>query len=425
MKPTFIRLRSGALVILLFLGVMVSGQSILQLSFTAIYGSDFLPLDSIHIRNISQGGDTVLVYPDTLLLVDLISGVENYPTPVHPGLRIGQNHPNPFSGHTTFELFLDKERDVMLYASGLQGRSLLQWHGSLPAGTSSFQFSTGQAGTFFITALNGGHTQTIMVVSQGSKAVNHSLKRMGTTAESSHPTYKATKSQFYIGNGDELLLVGYADGEESGTIRFADSSQTVPFQFATNIPCPGLHSFVYGGLEYNTLQVRSQCWMKENMNYETANSSCIYNNPNNCDTYGRLYPWEATQDLCPPGWHLPSDNEWKVLEGVADSQYSILDPVWDYPGNWRGFDAGTNIKSTSGWYDNGNGLDLYGFSAPPGGYQLFVGTYGGASIEIGYWTSTEEGSTHAWERFLHFNKGGVHRHAFVKEWGLYVRCVRD
>jgi len=63
---------------------------------------------------------------------------------------------------------------------------------------------------------------------------------------------------------------------------------------------------------------------------------------------------QGVRGICPPGWHLPTDEEWKVLEGAVDSQYGIGDPEWDNY-YYRGFDAGTNLKSISGWYYEGNG----------------------------------------------------------------------
>ena len=133
---------------------------------------------------------------------------------------------------------------------------------------------------------------------------------------------------------------------------------------------------------YNTVLIGSQCWMKENLNYATGNSWCWGNNSSNCDTYGRLYDWatimngesssngvpSGVQGICPTGWHVPSDEEWKILEGTVDSQYGVGDPEWDDTG-YRGYDAGNNLKSTNGWNLGGNGTDSYGFTALPGGYR--------------------------------------------------------
>ena len=73
--------------------------------------------------------------------------------------------------------------------------------------------------------------------------------------------------------------------------------------------------------------------MAENLNYETKDSYCYENDPANCEKYGRLSTWEAALNACPPGWHLPSREEFETL--VANVGGSDI--------------AGINLKSTTGW----------------------------------------------------------------------------
>jgi uncharacterized protein (TIGR02145 family) len=248
--------------------------------------------------------------------------------------------------------------------------------------------------------------------------------------------------------GDELLIIGFADNFESGIVNAPEVSQTYTFQFATNIPCPGTPTVEYAGQVYNTIQVFSQCWLKENLNVgemipgtmEQSNNGtiekyCYKDEPDSCSKYGGLYQWDemmhyanqqGTQGICPPGWHLPTDEEWKWLEGAVDSQYGILDPEWDYSYGYRGFDAGTNLKTTSGWSGNGDGTDLFGFSGLPGGLRYY---YGGYLINVGYdsywWLSNDYGTGHAQYRNLDFSHPGVFRSSHEKDYGFSVRCLRD
>jgi uncharacterized protein (TIGR02145 family) len=189
-------------------------------------------------------------------------------------------------------------------------------------------------------------------------------------------------------------------------------------------PCPGMETIEYGGQIYNTVLIGEQCWLKENMNYESGNSWCYSDDPANCDTYGRLYDWESALNVCPSGWHLPSDEEWKILEGTVDSQYQIGDPEWDET-DWRGYDAGMNLKSTIGWYTNMHGTDLYGFTALPGGYRYNGGGFGNG-IVAGYWWSSDDYSTNnAWYREFYYYRSDSGRKFISKEFGLSVRCLRD
>ncbi|MCD4730749.1 MAG: hypothetical protein K8R74_09130 [Bacteroidales bacterium] len=202
------------------------------------------------------------------------------------------------------------------------------------------------------------------------------------------------------------------------------------------------------GQKYTTVLIGNQCWMAENLNIgtridggddqsnnDTIEKYCYNNLETNCDTYGGLYQWnemiqyattEGVQGICPHDWQLPTDEEWKQLEGTVDSQYPVGDPIWNNY-NYRGHDAGLNLKSASGWSGTGNGTDLYGFTALPGGCRNMSGGFGSLG-EIGYFmTSTEYSNitTEAVSRVLHYdNHDNVLRWHYDKYVGLSVRCLK-
>jgi uncharacterized protein (TIGR02145 family) len=247
-------------------------------------------------------------------------------------------------------------------------------------------------------------------------------------------------------SGDELLYIGYVDTLQSGILDKPQGNEDYTFQFTTNIPCPGLPTVVYEGQVYNTIQVFSQCWLRENLNVGemidgameqsdngTIEKYCYNNEPDSCAKYGGLYQWnemmqytmqQGVQGICPPGWHLPTDEEWKVLEGAVDSQYGIGDPVWDID-YVRGYDAGKNLKATSGWNENGNGTDLFGFSGLPGGFRAARGCF----IRAGSWGFWQNSSDHisflVWGRTILYANEGVSRFYDNKEIAFSVRCLRD
>lgn len=214
------------------------------------------------------------------------------------------------------------------------------------------------------------------------------------------------------------------------------------------LPCGCLAPVTYDGYTYPTVQIGSQCWLRENLkagtminvntggHLQTNNGIiekyCYDNNPANCDTYGGLYEWneamqyvtdDGAQGICPPGWHIPGDNEWKILEGTVDSQYPVGDPEWDRTGV-RGSDAGSNLKTTAGWQDGGNGTNLSGFSGMPAGHRYDNGFY-----ELGswgqFWTSTPVQYYVSWHRYLTYYFDGVFRTEYVGgDNGFSVRCIR-
>ncbi len=221
------------------------------------------------------------------------------------------------------------------------------------------------------------------------------------------------------------------------------------------------NTLTYSGQDYNTVMIGDQCWMAENLNVGTRidvtddqadNSTiekyCYDDNESDCDTYGGLYQWAEVvqylngatnisswdpvpsgnvQGICPTGWHIPSDAEWKTLEGTVDTQYSVGDPEWDGT-DVRGFDAGKRLKATTGW-NTYNGTDAFGFTVLPGGVYYASGNYDGKGNSAYFWNSTQYSDNQAWRRACTpdqydkiWREGPGFHH---KDMGYSVRCLKD
>jgi uncharacterized protein (TIGR02145 family) len=417
------------------------------LTFTADNNGAYVQLDSIKVMNRTQGADTMLYYPDNVLVLNYPLGISEINLETR-NLQVFQNYPNPVNDQTTISLYVPEKDRVGLNITDILGRVILKHDWVLDKGTHSFRFTPGGANLYFFTALWRGNSSSIKILQAGlNSGETSSLEYIGS--EDTSPQLKAMKDiqGFSFTPGDELLYIGYADVLQSGILDAPEESTSYTFQFATNIPCPGTPTVEYEGQVYSTIQVLSQCWLKENLNVgemipgtmEQSNNGtiekyCYNNEPDSCSKYGGLYQWDemmqyttqqGIQGICPPGWHLPTDEDWKVLEGAVDSQYGIGDPEWDISYDYRGFDAGTNLKTTSGWYENGNGTDLFGFSGLPGGFRFSSGYF----YDVGYlgywWASSEGGGYFAWYRYLYFLSPEVYRSSSYKEYGFSVRCLRD
>jgi len=95
--------------------------------------------------------------------------------------------------------------------------------------------------------------------------------------------------------------------------------------------------------------------------------------------YGKLYDWEAANNVCPSGWKLPSKTDYdNLLDYVEDKK--------------NGYFAGKILKSVEGWGDYG-GSDVHKFSAFPGGYRESIHniSFIGLGEKAFWWTSTESG----------------------------------
>jgi uncharacterized protein (TIGR02145 family) len=304
----------------------------------------------------------------------------------------------------------------------------------LDKGNHSFRFTPGDGSLFFLTARWNGVRRSIKILLSAPGSGKHCMLD-------------------YIGRGKGELLLKAALAragfmQESGILDTPEINETYTFEFATNIPCPGTPTVTYEGQVYNTIQIFSQCWLKENLNVGTmipgtqdmSNNSviekyCYNNEQDSCTKYGGLYQWgemmqytsqQGVQGICPSGWHLPSDEEWKVLEGAVDTQYGIGDPEWDIESQYRGFDAGLNMKSISGWYYEGNGTDLFGFSGLPGGYRVVdYGLFDYVGYVGNWWVSSEYYYGYAWNHYLNSNYPEVFRVNGSEDYGFSVRCLRD
>ncbi len=142
-------------------------------------------------------------------------------------------------------------------------------------------------------------------------------------------------------------------------------------------------------------------------------------------TYGKLYNWHAVSDnrgLCPAGWHVPSDEEWKMLETGMGMTQDDADRA-----GLRDRYAGGSLKANgTEYWRNPNMLatDLIGFAALPGGYMHPDGRFYTLRRNANWWTSTDQDENNAIYRNIYFNNGGIYRNRYNQSSGFSVRCVR-
>lgn len=152
-------------------------------------------------------------------------------------------------------------------------------------------------------------------------------------------------------------------------------------------------------------------WSRADANKRPA--WCYYDgDPANGEVYGKIYNWYAVNDprgLAPKGWHIPTNKEWALLIEFLGGEVT----------------AGSSLKNTVGWFDNGNGNNSSGFSGNPGGYRNPDGTYGPPAKYGNWWSSTEYNTYSAWYYLLSYVNESVGRSSYSKGCGISVRCIRD
>ncbi len=197
---------------------------------------------------------------------------------------------------------------------------------------------------------------------------------------------------------------------------------------------------------YNTVQIGSQCWMRENLR-TTRYSDCTpvagryapNDDEANVPAYGYLYNWAAVmngapsssanpsgvQGVCPEGWHVPSDAEWTQLTNYVGSQSRYLC-------GGSSSNIAKALASETGWSNsstacevgnNPSGNNAAGFSALPAGY--YIGYYSSFGDYALFWSSTEYDTGLAYYRGLYYDEAFVYRYFNYKDYGLSVRCLRN
>ncbi len=231
-----------------------------------------------------------------------------------------------------------------------------------------------------------------------------------------------------------IFCTDCASGEGELQIRLTSSWKSLSLG-DVNDPTGG--GVTFNGYTYTSIVLgNGQEWMAENLRTTTyANGDPIpnvtddnqwgdlttgawvhYNNDSQYENpYGKLYNWYTVVDprnVCPTGWHVPTDAEWTVLI--------------DYLGG--NSVAGGKMKSTGTQYwesPNTGATNESGFSGLPGDRRTSDGSFGQIG-SLGYWwSSTEHSTTNAWLRYLGFVDDDVHKYSNDKLNGFSVRCLRD
>lgn len=433
----------SAMAFVLIINVFCQSSSF-DLTFTAIDNVSYTQLDSIKVMNLIQNCDTTLLWPDTALTLDYTVSVPEVDTDKQ--FEVFQNSPNPAIEQTTISIYVPGKENIQLIISDIIGRQVFNTEKIFDKGYHSFRFIPGSEEMYIFTAIWQNNKSSIKILNAQSNS-NQSISIEYLESKISESFHKSVtnKQDFEFNPGDELLCIGYSNILQSGIIDFPDENEIYTFQFASGIPCPNVPSFEYGGQVYNTVQIGSQCWMQENLNIgemvtwgyqddnEVIEKFCYNNNSFYCDLYGGLYQWNemmqydttsGIQGICPDGWHIPTDNEWKILEGALDSEYGIGSQQWDTIG-FRGSDVGTKLRTSCGWI-NCNGTDEYNFSMYSTGIWHCSGYFEKYTENGRFWVSNPSTEYNAWGRSIYYNQNKIYRNQNGnRNSGFSVRCIKN
>ncbi len=263
------------------------------------------------------------------------------------------------------------------------------------------------------TAAGGGN-----VISDGGFSVT---ARGICWSASQNPTVSDNHTNNGSGSGAfTSAMTGLSPGTKYYVRAYATNS--VGTSYGSQVSFSTTTSLLFGtftdprdGRVYKTVTLGTQTWMAENLNFRpSTGNSWYYNNDSAAYSaaYGRLYDWNTALAVAPPGWHLPSDEEWTILTAYLGGE-SV---------------AGGKLKETGTvhWNSPNTGAtDEISFTALPGGYRYFNGAFFNMGGNGYWWTSSDNYTSFAWYREMSDGNAYMYRSSNNKIYGFSIRCVRD
>ena len=239
-------------------------------------------------------------------------------------------------------------------------------------------------------------------------------------------------SDYYMTSYEEWA----SDINEDGVINILDVVWII--QVILNFNDSNIVADIDGNI-YEVIQIGNQLWIAENlkvMHYKNGDeissgldnenwasteegSYVIYNNnPQNTENYGNLYNWYAVNDnrgVCPEGFHVPTDQEFKELEiflGMSESEANST--------GYRGINEGSKLGGYVDLWNIGNLVNdsefgLSDFNVVPGGFCHANNiNYDSMGYDAYFWTSSE-----TWYRRLHYNTSKIARYDIIQNYGIF------
>jgi len=419
---------------------MVSNAQNISVTFSVTGAAT--QIDSVTATNLATNQRVTLPGNETLVLKNTtgIPGVQELANP-------GMVFPNPFSGRATFTTSILNPQIVYLLVQNLVGQVVSQTSAFVQPGENQFELSVATAGIYLVTLTTAEGTSDYKAICTETTSSQNTIQYLTTSTNPLNPlNVLKGLNGLNVLNPLNSYSLGYSEGDvilyrchsDVYTTILTDSPTSSKNYEVEFVPCTDRDR-----KNYAVVKIGYQTWMAENLAWLPFGNGgwigpdskyCVYGYwgnsiseakaTSNYINYGVLYQWDAALTACPAGWHLPGDEEWKVLETSLGMNQAEAD---SYGG--RGFGSvSKKLKSTSGWVNNGNGENSSGFTALPAGYSYWDGDYIPTRLPgegTRFWSATEYGGSRPLFRDLDFSGDAVGRSDSHKRAGLSVRCVKD
>ncbi|MGD0340092.1 MAG: FISUMP domain-containing protein [Bacteroidales bacterium] len=389
-------------------------------------------LSTVKVQNLTS--DVVIDVPaGDVLLLSTPTGIPEVNNLKSSGLKV---YPNPMNDKSTIEILPPVAGDAIISVCDMTGKVIIQFKGYVDNSIQEFSISGIKNGLHIINIQGNGYQFSEKLLSNGKFNGTAGISKLGNNIQvvsekksiDEAKGVQNTVDMAYTA-GDRLKFTGTSGIFSTVLTDIPASDKTITFDF---IACTDADNN-----NYPVVKIGTQVWMAENLKttkYSTGDligtttpatldisglSAPKYQwapagDESNVTTYGRLYTWYSTTDnrnVCPTGWHVPTDAEWNVLETYLGGM-SI---------------AGAKLKETgtANWaVPNTGATNEIGFTALPAGIRYLNGPFSNL-INSGYWwCSTDEGDVTGLCRLMSYCENSVEWVGWNKRVGLSVRCLQ-
>ena len=429
------------LMLLLLSPVILLAQN-LNMTFSATGAAT--KVDSVKATNLRTNESVTLPGNDTLVLSPN-TGIKARQDASLQGIVF----PNPCSGKTTLVTTTRHAEHISLEVRSLTGQLLAGTRATVQSGTHAFTICLANVGVYMVGLTTSEGTEGFKIICTESEGTGNTIRYTGIQQGiDQSPSLKETTIYTLGYHPGDIILYRCKSGIYTTIVTDSPTaSKQYPVDFEL---CQDRD-----GKNYAIVIIGDQTWMAENLAWlpkvsasDTGSDSLrhyyVYGYEDtivaaakatqNYRLFGVLYNWVAAirepakkdgakdryRGVCPTGWQIPYDEEWKVLETNLGMDWHDADSV--YLRNSGG--VGRLLKSSTGWKNDGNGSNSSGFTALPGGYR---NTHGGFTMMGDYglfWTGTQS-DTISWFRSLNKADTGVYRLKTRRSQGFSVRCLKD
>lgn len=392
---------------------------------------------SVVVENMTTGATLSLNGTDILRL-NMSTGINKFEMPPSQGINI---YPNPMDETSFLQIYPPEEGMATISLIDISGKITGQTECYLDNSINEFLLSGINTGLYVVNIKGTSWQLTGKILSNNNSSGRAGIEklsnnRLSATQGTEYVTkgLLATLDMPYL-NGQMLKFTGTSGSYITILTDTPTSDKTITFNF---VDCTD-----GDGNEYPIIVTpkgesknAEQIWMGANLRAKKYNDGmiiplvngnddwsnlktpgyCWYNNDEARykNTYGALYNWYTvnTGKLCPAGWHVPTDEEWKIFTDFLGG-----DKI-----------AGGKLKESgnTNWHTPNTGAtNEIGFTALPGGYRFSDGTFIGSTGNANWWSATANNESTAWYRYIYHHSGNIYNAHKSKVKGFSVRCIKD